>query len=127
MRGQFQIGTGDDSWLQSHLPVLECALDYLMQHPHRWSGELELPKREFTLDAWPVSDRNGRRFLAAIAPAGAGVCARLPNATPAPLVGRTGVAQARVHSGCVASFRSERATIPGCNRTCRCWSVRSIT
>ncbi len=46
--------TGDNLWLQGHLPVFERALDQLWRHPHRWSGELDLPKRPFTLDAWPV-------------------------------------------------------------------------
>jgi hypothetical protein len=56
VRAAFRVwqATGNKLWLQSHLPVLSRALSHLWRHPHRWSGELDLPKRAFTLDAWPV-------------------------------------------------------------------------
>jgi hypothetical protein len=53
--------TGDDAWLREHFPVLESALEYLMAHPHRWSTELELPKRAFTLDSWSVPFKNSKK------------------------------------------------------------------
>jgi len=47
--------SGDTSWMQSHLPVLQRALESVFHHPHRWSHDLELPKRAFTLDSWPIA------------------------------------------------------------------------
>jgi hypothetical protein len=47
--------TGDKRWLQNHRPVLQRALQHLWEHPRRWSGELDLPKRPFTLDSFPVA------------------------------------------------------------------------
>ncbi len=46
--------TGDKNALLARLPILERALEYARHHPQRWSSELELPKRAFTLDAWPL-------------------------------------------------------------------------
>ena len=46
--------SGDKSALLSRLPILERALEYARHHPERWSSELELPKRAFTIDAWPL-------------------------------------------------------------------------
>jgi hypothetical protein len=56
VRAAFHVwqATGNKMWLQSHLPTLDRALSHLWRHPHRWSGELDLPKRAFTLDSWPV-------------------------------------------------------------------------
>lgn len=45
---------GDKAHLLRRLPVLERALEYSMQHADRWSNELELPKRAFTIDAFPL-------------------------------------------------------------------------
>ena len=45
--------SNDNAWLLKHLPTLQRAIEYSFAHPHRWSGELELPKRDFTLDRWP--------------------------------------------------------------------------
>jgi hypothetical protein len=55
VRAAFRVwqATGNTLWLQAHLPVLSRALSHLWRHPHRWSNELDLPKRAFTLDAWP--------------------------------------------------------------------------
>ena len=44
--------TGDDGWLASVLPKLDRALAYLQTDPLRWSTELQLIKRAFTLDVW---------------------------------------------------------------------------
>lgn len=46
---------GDTTSLLSRLPILERAIEYSFRHPQRWSSELELPKRAFTLDAWPIA------------------------------------------------------------------------
>lgn len=46
--------SGDKHALLSRLPVLERAIEYSFHHPQRWSSELELPKRAFTLDSWPI-------------------------------------------------------------------------
>jgi len=46
--------SGDTTWMQGHLPVLQRALQSVWLHPHRWSHDLELPKRAFTLDSWPI-------------------------------------------------------------------------
>jgi len=53
--------TGNDEWLLTHLPALERGLDTLFCHPHRWSAEMQLPKRPFTLDHWPVTWADPRR------------------------------------------------------------------
>ncbi len=47
--------SGDTAAMQARLPVLERALSHLWKHPARWSHELDLPKRDFTLDSWPVA------------------------------------------------------------------------
>jgi hypothetical protein len=47
--------TGDADWLKAHLRAAQRALETAFTHPHRWSNDLELPRRAFTLDAWPVS------------------------------------------------------------------------
>lgn len=49
---------GDNNAMRMRLPVLERALGHLWKHPARWSHELDLPKRHFTLDSWPVSFRS---------------------------------------------------------------------
>lgn len=46
--------TGDNAWLLKHLPVLQRSIEYSFAHSSRWSSELELPKRDFTLDRWPI-------------------------------------------------------------------------
>jgi hypothetical protein len=57
VRGALRVfrATGDKRWLRQHLPVLERALKHLWEHPRRWSGELDLPRRPFTLDSFPVA------------------------------------------------------------------------
>ncbi len=42
--------SGDDAWMAQALPSLAKALDYLRQDPLRWSSDLGLIKRAFTLD-----------------------------------------------------------------------------
>jgi len=44
--------TGDDEWMRAKLPHLERGLAYSMRHPHRWSPEYQLVKRDFTIDTW---------------------------------------------------------------------------
>ena len=46
--------TDDTAWLVARLPTLQRAIEYSISHPQRWSSELELPRREFTLDRWPI-------------------------------------------------------------------------
>jgi hypothetical protein len=48
--------TGDDSWLAGVLPRLEKGLRYLQSDPLRWSTEIQLVKRGFTLDAWALQN-----------------------------------------------------------------------
>lgn len=50
--------TADKTALLRRLPILERALESSRLHPHRWSSELDLPKRAFTLDAWPIEFGN---------------------------------------------------------------------
>ena len=44
--------TGDDGWLRRTLPRLEKGIDYITSDPKRWSKELGLVKRMFTIDTW---------------------------------------------------------------------------
>lgn len=46
--------TGDDGWMARWLPALAKGLNYLQQDPLRWSNELGLVKRAFTLDVWSI-------------------------------------------------------------------------
>ena|GEM_PF-1017467 len=48
--------TGDDAWLTVVLPRLERGLKYLQTDPLRWSPELQLVKRAFTLDVWSLQN-----------------------------------------------------------------------
>ncbi|HEX8834514.1 MAG TPA: hypothetical protein VF719_09955, partial [Abditibacteriaceae bacterium] len=45
---------GDLAWLRNQLPILDRAINNRLHHIHHWSSEMELPKRAFTLDRWPV-------------------------------------------------------------------------
>jgi hypothetical protein len=44
--------TGDDAWIESLLPALERALNYIFTHPQRWDAERQLVKRAYTIDSW---------------------------------------------------------------------------
>jgi hypothetical protein len=44
--------TGDDSWMTRALPALAKGLQYLMTDPLRWSPDLALVKRGFTIDTF---------------------------------------------------------------------------
>lgn len=44
--------TGDDGWLRASLGAMERGLEYTFTDPHRWSKELGLVKRPFTIDTW---------------------------------------------------------------------------
>lgn len=44
--------TGDDEWIESLLPAMERALQYVFSHPHRWDPERQLVKRPYTIDSW---------------------------------------------------------------------------
>ncbi len=44
--------TGDDEWLRSQLTALERGLEHTFSDPRRWSQELGLVKRAFTIDTW---------------------------------------------------------------------------
>ncbi len=44
--------TGDDRWLERMLPKLEKGIDYITSDPKRWSPELGLVIRPFTIDTW---------------------------------------------------------------------------
>ncbi len=44
--------TGDDEWLRKMLPVMERGLENTWSDPKRWSSEMGLVKRAFTIDTW---------------------------------------------------------------------------
>ena len=44
--------TGDDTWLRENLDAMERGLNYTFTSPQRWSSELGLVKRAFTIDTW---------------------------------------------------------------------------
>ncbi len=44
--------TGDDAWLRLNLPAMERGLEYTFTDPHRWSKEMGLVMRAFTIDTW---------------------------------------------------------------------------
>jgi hypothetical protein len=44
--------TGDDAWIQSMLPAMERALNYIFTDPQRWDAERQLVKRPYTIDSW---------------------------------------------------------------------------
>ncbi|MEA2574782.1 MAG: hypothetical protein QOH93_2080 [Chloroflexia bacterium] len=44
--------TGDDAWLREMLPAMERGLEHTYTDPRRWSAELGLVKRAFTIDTW---------------------------------------------------------------------------
>ncbi len=44
--------TGDDEWLRAKLPLMERGLEHTFSDPKRWSAELGLVKRAFTIDTW---------------------------------------------------------------------------
>ncbi|HEY0068956.1 MAG TPA: hypothetical protein VGE04_03215 [Chloroflexia bacterium] len=44
--------TGDDAWLHDMLPAMERGLEHTFTDPRRWSAELGLVKRAFTIDTW---------------------------------------------------------------------------
>jgi hypothetical protein len=52
--------SGDDDWVEHLLPNLDMALRYSTTHPWRWSKELELVKRAFTIDTWDFDYTAGR-------------------------------------------------------------------
>lgn len=54
--------TGDDRWMERMLPRLEKALDYMMSSPLRWSEEVGLCKRGFTIDTWDFQHRAACRL-----------------------------------------------------------------
>jgi hypothetical protein len=59
--------TGDDDWLRLNLPAMERGLEHTFSDPRRWSSEMGLVKRAFTIDTWDFeqgSDGNNirRRF-----------------------------------------------------------------
>jgi hypothetical protein len=52
--------SGDDAWIESHIPAMERALQYTTTHPWRWDEDLELVKRAFTMDTWDFDYTAGR-------------------------------------------------------------------
>ncbi len=44
--------TGDDKWLQSHLPALRRAATYITTNPLRWNADRGLVRRPYTIDMW---------------------------------------------------------------------------
>ena len=44
--------TGDDQWLQSHLPALRRAATYITTNPLRWNANRGLVRRPYTIDMW---------------------------------------------------------------------------
>ncbi len=44
--------TGDDTWLRTMLPAMMRGLEHTFSDPRRWSSELGLVKRGFTIDTW---------------------------------------------------------------------------
>ncbi len=44
--------TGDDDWIQTLIPSMERALEYIRSHPWRWDEETGLVKRPYTIDTW---------------------------------------------------------------------------
>ncbi len=44
--------TGDDDWLKANLAAMERGLEHTFTDPRRWSSELGLVKRGFTIDTW---------------------------------------------------------------------------
>ncbi len=56
--------SGDDTWLRENIPAMERGLEHTLTDPHRWSTELGLIKRAFTIDTWDFeqgSDVEGTR------------------------------------------------------------------
>ena len=52
--------SGDDEWIESHVPAMERALTYSTTHPWRWDESLGLIKRAFTMDTWDFDYTAGR-------------------------------------------------------------------
>ncbi len=52
--------SGDDNWIEAHVPALERALQYTTTHPWRFDDELGLVKRAFTMDTWDFDYTAGR-------------------------------------------------------------------
>jgi hypothetical protein len=50
--------TGDDNWFRENLPAMERGLEYTFTDPKRWSAELGLVKRAFTIDTWDFEQGN---------------------------------------------------------------------
>jgi hypothetical protein len=44
--------TGDDEWLRANLAAMERGLTHTFTDPRRWSSEMGLVKRGFTIDTW---------------------------------------------------------------------------
>jgi len=44
--------SGDDEWIQSLLPTMERALEYIRNNPWYWDAGRELVKRAYTIDTW---------------------------------------------------------------------------
>jgi len=52
--------TGDDDWFIGLLPKMEKALNYVLNHPHRWDKEHGLVKRAYTIDTWDFAYSAGK-------------------------------------------------------------------
>ena len=53
---QYYRTTGDIQWIESVLPSLEKAIDYMTSAPKRWSKEYGLVIRPFTIDTWDFTN-----------------------------------------------------------------------
>ncbi len=54
--------TGDNAWLERILPKLEKGIDYITSDKKRWSSELGLVIRPFTIDTWDFTNDMGSQF-----------------------------------------------------------------
>ncbi|MBF8247284.1 MAG: hypothetical protein HW374_84 [Bacteroidetes bacterium] len=52
--------TGDDKWMESLLPHMEKALEYILSDEWRWDGKTKLVKRGFSIDTWDFDYTAGR-------------------------------------------------------------------